>query len=71
MEKSIFEQMGGTYRRESDHLLPNLTVPEIDSVGVWGQRHLCHYSAWNEKPLLPLSDAADSAWDGVLSWMAS
>lgn len=40
MEKSIFEQTGGTYRQEGDYLLPNLTVPEIGSVGIWGQRHL-------------------------------
>lgn len=40
MEKSIFEQMGGTYRQEGDYLLPNLTVPEIYPVGIWGQRHL-------------------------------
>lgn len=38
MEKSIFEQMGGTYRQEGDHLLPNLTVPKQVPVGVWGQR---------------------------------
>ena len=24
MEKSTFEQMGGTYRQEGDYLLPNL-----------------------------------------------
>ncbi len=28
MEKSTFEQMGGTCRQEGDYLLPNLTVPE-------------------------------------------
>ncbi len=25
--KSIFEKMGGTYRREGDYLLPNLSLP--------------------------------------------
>lgn len=40
MEKPVFEQIGGTYRQEGDYLLPNLTVPESISVGVWGQRHL-------------------------------
>ena len=25
--KSIFERMGGTYRREGDYLLPNLSLP--------------------------------------------
>lgn len=38
MEKSTFEQMGGTYRQEGDYLLPNLTVPESTPVGIWGQR---------------------------------
>lgn len=40
MEKSFFEQMGGTYRREGDYFLPNLTVPESISVGIGGQRNL-------------------------------
>ncbi|MCI7137844.1 MAG: TnpV protein [Oscillospiraceae bacterium] len=26
--KSLFEQMGGTYRREGDYLIPNLALPE-------------------------------------------
>ena len=38
MEKSTFEQVGGTYRWEGDYLLPNLTVPESAPVGIWGQR---------------------------------
>ena len=42
MEKSIFEQMGGTYHQEGDYLLPDLTPPEIAPVGVWGQRRK-HY----------------------------
>ena len=37
MEKSTFEQMGGTYRQEGNYLLPNLTVPERGSIGIWGQ----------------------------------
>lgn len=42
MEKSIFEQMGGTYHQEGDYLLPDLTPPEIVPVGIWGQRRK-HY----------------------------
>ena len=38
MEKSLFEQIGGTYRQEGDYFLPNLTVPESAPVGIWGQR---------------------------------
>ena len=26
--KSLFEQMGGTYRQEGDYLIPNLALPE-------------------------------------------
>ena len=41
MEKSIFEQMGGTYTQQGDYILPNLTLPteEKQSIGIWGQRH--------------------------------
>lgn len=40
--KSLFEQMGGTYREENGHLIPNLSLPDEEQVeiGVWGQRHL-------------------------------
>ena len=26
--KSLFEQMGGTYRQEGDYLIPNISLPE-------------------------------------------
>ncbi|MCL2696334.1 MAG: TnpV protein [Clostridiales bacterium] len=40
MMKSLFEQNGGTYRREGDYFVPNLTVPEELEyhIGIWGQR---------------------------------
>ena len=40
--KSLFEQMGGTYREENGYLIPNLTLPDKEQLefGVWGQRHL-------------------------------
>ena len=42
MEKSLFEQMGGTYTQQGDYLLPNLVLPGEDeqTIGVWGQRRL-------------------------------
>ena len=43
MKKTIFEELGGTYVRCGDYLIPNLTLPEEEEprfVGVWGQRHL-------------------------------
>ena len=37
--KSIFEKMGGTYRREGDYLIPNLELPdtEHDQIGKYGR----------------------------------
>ena len=42
MEKSIFEQMGGTYREENGCLIPNLSLPvrEEHTIGKYGQLHL-------------------------------
>ena len=30
--------MGGTYHQEADYFLPDLSVPELPAIGVWGQR---------------------------------
>ena len=40
--KSLFEQMGGTYRVEGDYLLPNLIPPDTGSrpIGKYGRMHL-------------------------------
>lgn len=37
MEKSLFEQMGGTYFKVGDYLLPNITLPEEEQqpIGLW------------------------------------
>ena len=42
MEKSMFEQMGGSYVRQGDYLIPCLTLPaeKEQPIGVYGQRHL-------------------------------
>lgn len=42
MEKSLYEQMGGTYTETGDYVLPNLKLsPEEEHlIGVWGQRRL-------------------------------
>lgn len=42
MTKTIFEEMGGTYVRQGDYLIPCLTLPaEKETViVVWGQQHL-------------------------------
>ena len=41
MKKTIFEEMGGTYIRNGDYLIPCITLPEEEQrfIGVWGQRH--------------------------------
>ena len=46
--KSIFEQMGGTYHREGDYLVPDLLPPNIPDyeIGRYGrmrQRYLMNY----------------------------
>ena len=50
MEKSLFERMGGTYHQEGEYLLPDLTVPESTSIGIWGQRRK-HYLKVHREPL--------------------
>ena len=42
MEKTMFEEMGGTYIWVGDYFLPDLELPETEtqSIGIWGQRHL-------------------------------
>lgn len=43
MKKTIFEEMGGTYIRHGDYLIPCLTLRDGEEnkvIGVWGQRHL-------------------------------
>ena len=42
MEKSLFEQMGGTYTQVGDYLLPNLILSKQQDqpFGVWGLRHV-------------------------------
>lgn len=41
MKKRIFEEMGGTYIRHGNYLIPCLTLPEEEQrfIGIWGQRH--------------------------------
>lgn len=40
--KSILEQNGGTYRKQGNYLIPNLTSSESreNSIGIYGQQHL-------------------------------
>ena len=57
MKKTIFEQLGGTYVRCGDYLIPNLTLPEEEEmrfVGVWGQRHLQYLKEYRRTVYLDL-----------------
>lgn len=40
--KSLFKQLGGTYRKESGYDIPNLEVPDtkISEIGIYGQEPL-------------------------------
>ena len=42
MEKTLYEQMGGTYTMQGDYCLPDLTLhtEEEHPIGVWAQRRL-------------------------------
>ena len=52
MNKTIFEQIGGTYTILGDYCLPDLTLPpeEERPLGVWTQRHR-HYLKQHHKIL--------------------
>ena len=42
MEKSLFEQMGGTYTQVGDYMSPDLLPAEEEKeahIGIWGLRH--------------------------------
>ena len=57
MKKTIFEEMGGTYIRHGDYLIPALTLPKEEEqrvVGVWGQRHLRYLKEYRRNVYLDL-----------------
>ena len=57
MKKTIFEEMGGTYIRHGDYLIPALTLPKEEEqrvVGVWGQRHLRYLKEYRRSAYLDL-----------------
>ena len=56
MGKTIFEQMGGTYIRHGDYLIPCLTMPEEEEryVDIWGQRHLRYLKEYRKGVYLNL-----------------
>ena len=56
MAKSIFEQLGGTYKQQGDYLLPCITLPaeKEQPIGLWGQRHLRYLKEYRRVTYLNL-----------------
>ena len=50
MEKTLFEQMGGTYEQQGDYLIPCLALPseEEKPIGTFGQRHLRYLKEYHK-----------------------
>lgn len=40
--KTIYEQLGGTYREENGNLVPDVELPEQKQIGKYGRMHLDH-----------------------------
>ena len=38
--KTIYQQLGGTYREENGNLVPNVELPEQKPIGKYGKMHL-------------------------------
>ncbi len=38
--KTIYEQLGGTYREENGYLIPDVELPEQEPIGKYGLMHL-------------------------------
>ena len=50
--KSIFEEMGGTYRREGDYLIPNLEPPDTEHYQPGKYGHLRQTYLREHRPVL-------------------
>ena len=48
--ESLYEQLGGTYHREGDYLIPDLVPPPSPHIGIWGHRRK-NYLLKNREPL--------------------
>ena len=48
--KSLYEQLGGTYHREGDYLIPDLVPPPAPRIGIWGERRR-QYLRKNREPI--------------------
>jgi hypothetical protein len=50
--KSLFEQMGGTYRQEGDYFIPNLELPEASDYQIGKYGHMRHHFLKEHHPVL-------------------
>ena len=50
--KSIFEEMGGTYRREGDYFVPNLELPDTEHYQIGKYGHLRQTYLKQSRPAL-------------------
>ena len=50
--KSIFEQMGGTYRQEGDYLIPNLSLPDESEYQIGKYGRMCRNYLKEHRPIL-------------------
>ena len=50
--KSIFEEMGGTYRREGDYFIPNLELSETEHYQIGKYGHLRQAYLREHRPVL-------------------
>ena len=48
--KSLYEELGGTYHKEGDYLIPNLAAPPSPHIGIWGLRRK-NYLLKNREPI--------------------
>ena len=50
--KSLFEEMGGTYRREGDYLIPNLVLPDELEYQISKYGRICRSYLKKHRPVL-------------------
>ena len=83
--KSIFEQMGGTYRQEGDYLIPNLSLPDESEyqIGKYGRMRRSYLkehrpilytnlltSGTLHRPLAEIDQACNEHMETIVSAMA-
>ena len=83
--KSLFEEMGGTYRQEGDYLIPNLALPNDGNyeIGKYGRMRLNYLKEHRKilytnylmegtlsKHLSEIAQACNERMDNIVSAMA-